>query len=61
MPVASAGATWVIGKVFLQHFASGGTLLNFNPPDYREFIKEQKAKFALDLARFLPSTRQAKA
>jgi uncharacterized protein (DUF697 family) len=46
MPVASAGATWVIGKVFIQHFASGGTLLNFNPPDYREFIKEQKAKFA---------------
>jgi uncharacterized protein (DUF697 family) len=46
MPIASAGATWVIGKVFIQHFASGGTLLNFNPPDYREFIKEQKAKFA---------------
>jgi hypothetical protein len=36
----------VIGKVFIQHFASGGTLLDFNPPDYREFIKEQKAKFA---------------
>jgi uncharacterized protein (DUF697 family) len=46
MPIASAGATWVIGKVFIQHFASGGTLLDFNPPDYREFIKEQKAKFA---------------
>jgi uncharacterized protein (DUF697 family) len=46
MPVASAGATWVIGKVFIQHFASGGTLLDFNPPDYREFIKVQKAKLA---------------
>ena len=46
MPIASAGATWVIGKVFIQHFASGGTLLNFNPPDYREFIKKQKAEFA---------------
>jgi uncharacterized protein (DUF697 family) len=46
MPIASAGATWVIGKVFIQHFASGGTLLDFSPPDYREFIKEQKAKFA---------------
>ena len=45
MPVISAGATWVIGKVFIQHFASGGTLLDFNPPDYREFIKAQKAKF----------------
>jgi uncharacterized protein (DUF697 family) len=41
MPVLSAGATYLIGRVFMQHFASGGTLLDFNPPDYREFIKEQ--------------------
>ena len=46
MPVLSAGATYVIGKVFIQHFASGGTLLDFNPPDYREFIKAQKQKFS---------------
>ena len=46
MPVFSAGATYVIGKVFIQHFASGGTLLDYNPPDYREFIKAQKEKFA---------------
>jgi uncharacterized protein (DUF697 family) len=45
MPVLSAGATWVIGKVFIQHFASGGTLLDFNPPDYREFIKAQKERW----------------
>ena len=45
MPAFSAGATYVIGKVFIQHFASGGTLLDFNPPDYREFIKTQQAKF----------------
>jgi len=56
MPVVSAGATWVIGKVFIQHFASGGTLLDFNPPDYREFIKAQKAKFN---ARSAASTGQA--
>jgi uncharacterized protein (DUF697 family) len=42
VPLASAGATWVVGKVFIQHFASGGTLLDFNAPDYREFIKAQK-------------------
>jgi uncharacterized protein (DUF697 family) len=46
MPVLSAGATYAIGKVFIQHFASGGTLLDFNPPDYREFIKAQKEKFS---------------
>jgi uncharacterized protein (DUF697 family) len=42
MPVLSAGATYAIGKAFIEHFASGGTLLDFNPPDYREFVKSQK-------------------
>jgi uncharacterized protein (DUF697 family) len=42
MPALSAGATYAIGKAFVQHFESGGTLLDFNPPDYREFIKAQK-------------------
>jgi len=42
MPVLSAGATFAIGKAFIQHFESGGTLLDFNPPDYREFVKAQK-------------------
>jgi hypothetical protein len=45
MPVFSAAATYVIGKVFIQHFATGGTLLDFNPPDYREFIKAQKDRY----------------
>jgi uncharacterized protein (DUF697 family) len=45
MPVYAACATFVIGKVFMKHFASGGTLLDFNPPDYREFIKAQQERF----------------
>jgi uncharacterized protein (DUF697 family) len=49
MPVFSAGATYLIGKVFIQHFASGGTLLDFNAPDYREFIKAQKEKLKANL------------
>ncbi len=44
MPALSAGATYLIGKAFIQHFASGGTLLDFHAPDYREFIKEQADK-----------------
>jgi uncharacterized protein (DUF697 family) len=55
MPVVSAGATWVIGKLFIQHFASGGTLLDFDPSEYREFIKEQKAKFAARSAAVPPT------
>jgi uncharacterized protein (DUF697 family) len=46
MPVFSAGVTYVIGRVFIKHFASGGTLLDFNPPDYREFIKTQQERFS---------------
>jgi uncharacterized protein (DUF697 family) len=61
MPVFSAGATYVIGKVFIQHFASGGTLLDFNPPDYREFIKAQKEKFAARSAVAPPSGPSASA
>ena len=57
MSAVSAGATWIIGKVFVQHFASGGTLLDFNPPDYREFIKTQKEKWKARTAA-APSTTQ---
>lgn len=45
MPALSAGATYAIGMAFVQHFDTGGTLLNFSPPDYREFIKAQKESF----------------
>ncbi len=57
MAAVSAPATWVLGKVFIQHFASGGTLLDFNPPDYREFIKAQRERWALR-AGALPPTAQ---
>ena len=42
MPVLSAGATYAIGRAFIEHFSTGGTLLDFNPPDYREFVRAQK-------------------
>jgi uncharacterized protein (DUF697 family) len=58
MPVFSAGATYAIGKAFIQHFASGGTLLDFNPPDYREFIKAQKEKFGLKTGAEASATAQ---
>jgi len=32
MPTLSAGATYTIGMAFIEHFAAGGTLLNFEPP-----------------------------
>ena len=44
MPALSAGATYAIGMAFSEHFASGGTLLDFSPPDYRAFAKRLKKK-----------------
>jgi uncharacterized protein (DUF697 family) len=61
MPVYSAGATYIIGKVFIQHFASGGTLLDFNPPDYREFIKTQQEKLTRRSAAAPPATQSGSA
>jgi uncharacterized protein (DUF697 family) len=42
-PALSVAATYAIGMVFVQHFSGGGTLLDFEPPDHREFIKAQMA------------------
>ena len=52
MPVLSAGATYAIGRAFIKHFESGGTLLNFNPPDYRELVKSQKEMWDTRVKRF---------
>ena len=61
MPALSAGATYAIGKAFIQHFESGGTLLDFNPPDYREFIKAQKEKWTARSAAAPPAAQSAPA
>lgn len=43
MSAVSASATYLIGRMFVQHFASGGTLLDFNPPDFESHAKKLKA------------------
>lgn len=35
--ITGAAMTYAVGKVFLQHFASGGTFLNFNPDEVKEY------------------------
>ncbi|MCP4346392.1 MAG: DUF697 domain-containing protein [Desulfobacterales bacterium] len=46
MPVTAGAITYAMGKVFLQHFASGGTFLTFDPEKvkayYAEMLKEGK-------------------
>lgn len=53
MSISGGAATYAIGKVFLQHFASGGTFLDFNPASVREYFAEQfkDGKIAAQAAR----------
>jgi len=44
MPAFSAAATWALGKVFIQHFEAGGTFLNFNPDDVKEYFRQEFEK-----------------
>jgi uncharacterized protein (DUF697 family) len=41
MPAFSSAATWAIGRVFVQHFESGGTFLDFDPVKVREYFKAE--------------------
>jgi|GEM_PF-331555 len=38
-PIAAAGTTYAVGKVFVQHFESGGTLLDFDPKRMKEYFR----------------------
>ncbi|MCP4105829.1 MAG: DUF697 domain-containing protein [Desulfobacteraceae bacterium] len=40
MPIVGGATTYAIGKVFVQHFASGGTFLTFDPDQVREYFTE---------------------
>lgn len=41
MPITSGASTYALGKVFIQHFESGGTFLNFNPRAVKAYFAEE--------------------
>ncbi len=41
MSATGGAATYAIGKVFVQHFESGGTLLNFDADKVRDYYNEK--------------------
>ena len=41
MALFCGAAEWALGKTFIQHFESGGTFLDFNPEEVREYFKAQ--------------------
>jgi uncharacterized protein (DUF697 family) len=44
----ATAATWAVGRVFIQHFESGGTFLNFDPAKAGRMVQDEfeKAKSA---------------
>jgi uncharacterized protein (DUF697 family) len=40
VPITAGAATYALGNVFLQHFASGGTFLDFDPAKVRAHFAE---------------------
>ncbi|MFH0787409.1 MAG: DUF697 domain-containing protein [Pseudomonadota bacterium] len=41
MPAVNAAISYAVGKVFIQHFESGGTFLDFDPKKVRGYFEEQ--------------------
>lgn len=41
LPLMAGASSYAIGKVFIQHFESGGTFLTFDPETVREYYAEQ--------------------
>jgi len=41
MVIFSGASTYALGKVFIQHFSSGGTFLGFNPEQVRDYFRAQ--------------------
>lgn len=50
-PAIASASTYALGRVFVQHFETGGTLLNFDADALRRYYKEQFAVAQEDLAR----------
>jgi len=41
MPAFAGAVTYAVGKVFIQHFETGGTLLDFEPDKMRGYFEEE--------------------
>ena len=57
IPISAGAVTYATGKIFISHFESGGTFLNFNPEkmkaayrkvfdESKEFVSKTKKEFA---------------
>jgi uncharacterized protein (DUF697 family) len=44
LPTFASAATYAVGRVFIQHFESGGTFLDFDPASVREHFQQEFEK-----------------
>ena len=44
VPAFAAAITYAVAKVFIQHFASGGTFLDFDPDKVRAYFQSEVGK-----------------
>lgn len=51
MPALAGASTYAVGKVFAQHFASGGTFLTFNPAAVTKHYQQHFASAKSNLAK----------
>lgn len=59
LPALAAATTYAVGQVFLQHFESGGTLLNFDAQAMREHFEREFKAHSEAAAAPAPSTTAA--
>lgn len=55
----AAGVTYAIGRVFVSHFESGGTLLDFDPAKFRDFFRAEFASGVKAAAGAAPAGAEA--
>jgi hypothetical protein len=41
MGIFCGASTYAVGKIFVRHFESGGTFLNFNPEQVKEAFQKE--------------------
>jgi uncharacterized protein (DUF697 family) len=61
VPSLSAAFTYAVGKIFVQHFASGGTFLDFDPKKVREHFARQFEEGKLVSTKIKPEAAAPKA
>jgi len=59
MVMLAGASTYAVGKVFIQHFESGGTFLNFDPESVRAYFAEEFKKGQEVISKIKPNKSES--